>query len=356
MKKMPENWQPPVDAWQAEYDNDLQERVFAYFAVQFRPPVDISAFTDAFQSAAKRAHGPQTYSRAAQTDASGYENNCFIAYWDRQSLLDAWWRESGFGDWWNSEVRLGEEFGLWREVYAVSPKRFETLSSSPHPTGVACLGKPFGKPVREHNYWGGMRDRVHAASVDGDPLTSSIGPVLPQPQIGATRGVRIAVPVPDNLCLIRSGQDLGLCGPEEAATYYDVVHPNLVAGMAYLRDNPVEAGCASCRFMTETDDAGVPLPTSFGLAAFASMAHLEEWAHNHPSHLAIFASFFEMLKACDGKLQLRLWHEVVVCSGQSSVCEYVNCHPRTGLLPFSDSFSESVHTAPPAALNPYMIH
>jgi aldoxime dehydratase len=334
MKAMPANWQPPVDAWQAEYDNLQQERVFAYFAVQFRPPADASKFADVFLTAARQGPSPVTLSRARYTDASGFENVCFIAYWDRQADHDAWWQESGFGAWWEDSERLTEPFGMWREVYAVAPNNFETLASSRQPTGIARLGKPFGEPVREHNYWGGMRDRVKAAAVDGDLLESSMGPLLPAAQLRPTRGKRVRVTVPGNLCLIRSGQDLSQCTTDEAETYFDVVHPHLAAGMAFLRDNAEASGCASCRYMVETELDGGFAPRSFGLAAFISMAHLEAWAHEHPSHLAIFGSFFEMMKACQGRLNLQLWHEVLVCSEDRTICEYVNCHPRTGLLPY----------------------
>lgn len=334
MKKMPENWAPPVDAWQAEYSDEHQARVFATIGVQFRPLTDVSAFVDELKRSITSPSGPSLVNRAQYFDASGYENICFAAYWDNQTAFDEWWHGSGFHAYWDSDGRLTEAFGLWREIFAVEPSRFETLSSSRTPMGVAKLGKPFGDPVREHNYWGGMRDRVHAAGVDGDPLDSSIGEALPMPNLPASRGARMTVPVPDNFCLIRSGQDLSDCPLDEAATYFDVVHPHLVAGMAYLRDNPADTGCASCRFMSETDLDGMPVPKSFGLALFISMGHLEAWSHSHPSHLSIFASFFEMMKQCDGKLNLRLWHEVLVASKEASICEYVNCHPRTGLLPY----------------------
>lgn len=334
MKAMPENWQPPVDAWQTEFANDQDERVFAYFGVQFRPAIDVSSFVQVFRDAADQSITPATLTRARHTDAAGFENICFIAYWHNQADFDCWWKDAGFGAWWESSARADESFGLWREVFAVAPPRFETLFSTRNPTGVARLGEPFGEPILEHNYWGGMRDRVRAASVDGDSLDSTIGSTLKPGEPQPSRCARIKVTVPDNLCLIRSGQDLRACSPDESDDYFDLVHSNLVAGMSYLRDNPEESGCISCRYMDETDLDGAHADQSFGLALFASMAHLENWAHNHPTHLAIFGSFFRLVEKREGNLQLRLWHEVLVCTGDKAICEYVSCHPLTGLLPF----------------------
>ncbi len=334
MKKMPKDWRPPVDAWQAEFTDEQHERVIAYFGVQFRVGADVGDFLDHFTPADSNSARPATMTRARHVDASGYENVCFITYWHSLTDYQQWWDGSGFGEWWAADSRLREAFGLWREVYAVTPARFETLFSSRNPTGIARLGNPFGEPLLEHNYWGGMRDRMRASSIDGDPLESSAETVEQAAELRSTRGARITVPVPENLCLIRSGQDYRACPPGELCDYLDIVHPNLVAGMAFLRDHPAESGCISCRFMDETHLDGTSAGQSFGLALFVSMTHLEEWARNHSSHLAIFNSFFRMIEKRQGNLQLRLWHEVLVTNSDGTTCEYVNCHPRTGLLPF----------------------
>ena len=102
----------------------------------------------------------------------------------------------------------------------------------------------------------------------------------------------------------------------------------------FLRDNPLETGCLSCRFMDQTDASGRTLSKSFAAALFLTMKHLEDWTWTHSTHRAIFQSFHELVKARDFKLDLKLWHEVFVLRAAASRFEYLNCHPGTGLLPF----------------------
>lgn len=331
-KNMPPNWQPPVDAWQSAFDSDLTEVVFAYFGCQHQeesvPPIFVSSFIGAIET----DDAPSFTTRARYRDASGYENEVFIAYWSSRTAYFKWWTNAGFGAWFDEAERTVDTFGIWREIYPIPIDRFETLSSSKSATGVAKLGEPFGDPVREHNYWGGMRDRVPGSAHDDfDNDQNPYSNTLPTLQ---TRGQRIKVPLGKNICLIRSGQNWRDCDAEEIAGYRDEVVPHLTAGMAFLRDNPAETGCLSCRFMDEVSLDGSKADQSFGLAAFVSMAHLESWAKSHPTHLKIFNSFLEMVQRRSEPMQLKLWHEVLVTDQAGSTCEYVNCHPLTGFLPY----------------------
>lgn len=332
MRRMPPDWTPPSEAWQSDYDPAIRELLFGYFGMQQAAAVPDAAFERWIETAIAGPHAPAFATRARETDASGYRNDVLIAYWPGQAAFDAWWARAEVGGWWNDAAREQGDCGYWRECFAVPVERFETLFSSKDPTGAASLGKPFGCPVREHAYWGGMRDRIAASSwhaLDGDGTT-----LLAAADLKATRGRRVRVRPPEDLCLIRSGQNWGASSGDELATYVDVVRPSLTAGMAFLRDNPAETGCLSCRFMDEVALDGSAQPRSFGLAWFLTLGHLEAWAHSHPTHLAIFKSFFDMLEARQGQLALKLWHEVLVLDAGRGVFEYVNCHPRTGLLPW----------------------
>ncbi len=331
-KNMPPNWEPPVDAWQSAFDEGLKEVVFGYFGCQFRDSVLPEIFEQVFQSAIAAGDAPSFVTRARHRDASGYENEVFIAYWPSRSAFDDWWGTAGFGQWYDDHARLSEAFGLWREIYVVPVTRFETLHSSKDATGVSNLAKPLGEPVREHNYWGGMRDRIPAS--DRDLFEPSNPDVHTAKALAASRGKRVTVTPADNICLIRSGQNWSQCEAEEVESYSDEVLPHLIAGMAFLRDNPAETGCLSCRLMDEVALDGSHAHQSFGLAAFTSMAHLEAWAKTHPTHLKIFNSFLAMVQQRESPPKLKLWHEVLVARGEDSICEYVNCHPHTGFLPW----------------------
>ncbi|MBF9151738.1 phenylacetaldoxime dehydratase family protein [Novosphingobium jiangmenense] len=331
-KQLPDGWEPPVPAWQTEYPESVREIVFAYFGAQRPEGAKPGEFVSQLRASILGNHEPSFVTRATYVDATNFRNDVFIAYWPSLEAYEAWWRTSEFSSWWSADNRVSEGEGLWREIYSVRPQRFETLFSSRNPTGAAALGCPFGEPVREHNYWGGMRDRIADTTLANDSFEPSGEHTSASLSVEESRRQRIRVDLPDNICLIRSGQDFSQCGAQERSTYEDVVRPHLTAGMAFLRDNPIESGCLSCRLMDEVDLDGQFAAKSFGLAAFSSLAHLESWAKSHPSHLAIFESFFRMVEMREGKLDLRLWHEVLILDAQGSLCEYVNCHPNTGFL------------------------
>ncbi|MEM7569170.1 MAG: phenylacetaldoxime dehydratase family protein [Pseudomonadota bacterium] len=337
MSAMPENWEPPVDAWQSRFAPGVTEIVFGYFGVQYAPGGDIGAFERWWDEAGVAAPAPSFMTRAHVRDASDMENTVFIAYWPSKSDFDAWWETVAVSAWWEDEARLSGPFGVWREVYCVPVDHFETLHSSQTEHGVASIAQDLGEPIKEHAYWGGMRDRVPASSqLD----FSSPWAEMPEPDLKATRGARVRVAVPDNVCLIRSGQDLTLSSGKERETYQDVVRPHLTAGMAFLRDNPKDTSCFSCRLMDEVSMDGAPKQQTFGLAAFRSMKDLEDWSKSHPTHLAIFGSFFQMMEAHQGQLDLKLWHEVLVADGANTIADYTNCHPRTGFLPWCPTIQE----------------
>jgi aldoxime dehydratase len=333
-KQMPENWEPPVPAWQAEFDAAVTEVVFAYFGAQRPEGSQPGTFIEWTLDALKRSETPGFLTRATYVDAANYRNDVLIAYWTSKASFDAWWQLSGLMEYWQDNDRTIGQEGAWREIFCVAPRRFETLYSSQQPTGCGALAKPLGCPVREHNYWGGMRDRIPDTSLADDGFETMIAQPWSRQLCGDTRSRRVSATVPDNLCLIRSGQDLRDCNAQELATYTDIVRPQLTAGMAYLRDNPVETGCLSVRLMDETALNGAQTAQSFGLAMFSSLDRLESWSKNHPTHLAIFKSFFEMVERHEGNLDLRLWHEVLILNQKGSICEYINCHPNTGMLPW----------------------
>ncbi|WP_409035782.1 phenylacetaldoxime dehydratase family protein [Pseudomonas corrugata] len=69
-----------------------------------------------------------------------------------------------------------------------------------------------------------------------------------------------------------------------------------------------------------------------GLAHFDELAHLEDWAKTHSTHLAIFGGFMRYVRVLDFQVALRLYHEVSVIPADAQCFEYINCHPGSGLL------------------------
>jgi hypothetical protein len=332
---MPPDWKPPASAWSASFAQQATPVVMAYFGVQldsFDSPSAAFSLRKFFDA----ADTPANVETANYRDRAGRRNLLSAAYWTDPARYESWQRNSGFTAWWSDPARQHDPQGYFREILTVAPDRFETIFTYDCLVGVAKTGGcPVVGPIREHNYWGSMRDRIAASA--HDELRSIYGDRLPRLGSSATANRRLRVTVPESLAVIRSGQDWSNCAGSELAQYDESVRPALVEGMNFLRDHPDETGCCDLRFAEETDRAGSRLKKSFGLGYFLTLGHLEKWASTHPTHLAIFAKFLTMVREHGSDLKLKLWHEVSVLPSAGQVFEYINCHPETGLLPYFPS-------------------
>ncbi len=114
--------------------------------------------------------------------------------------------------------------------------------------------------------------------------------------------------------------------------YLDDVEPVLRAGMDFLRDEGRTVGCYANRYLRVIDDSGDPLDKSFGMSWWRSLADLDRWAKDHPTHKAIFGQAMKYLSTMGPAARLRLYHEVTVAAADDQHFEYLGCHPGTGLL------------------------
>jgi aldoxime dehydratase len=178
--------------------------------------------------------------------------------------------------------------------------------------------------VREHAYWGGMRDRIPLSQTDA--MTASGAP-----KADGTDGHVRVVPH-DNLCLIRSGQDWSDTDDAERKMYLDDVEPVLREGMNFLRDDGLSCGCFANRYMMVLGPDGKPVEKSFGMSWWKSLDALERWSESHPTHVAIFGAAMKYLMKLGPAAKLRLYHEVTVATAEEQYFEYRNCHPKTGML------------------------
>ncbi len=143
---------------------------------------------------------------------------------------------------------------------------------------------------------------------------------------------RVRIRPSGNLAFIRSGQDWSATEGKERDFYLQEVEPVLREGMDFLRDQGQSIGCYANRYMRDLDSALNPTEKSFGISFWKSLEHMERWSESHPTHVAIFGTFMKMVQAMNFNLQLRLYHEVVVVKADEQQFDYVNCHPKTGLL------------------------
>ena len=322
---MPEGWVPPVPAFSAKVPSNSQI-VSLYVGIQNPTSESLGALNAIITSV-----NLKNYDLASFTDRAGYKNYVFITYFNSSADHVQWEDSSGFSKWWDDEAHLTADYGLWSERYSFEPGQFETLISSPD--GFEGVSRQYGEsvgPIREHAYWGGMEDRIpNSAPGVLDPTLTE----MPAFKLESTKGKKFVVKGPENLCLIRSGQDMTSVKPDELEEYNRDIEPHLAAGLEFLGQNP-GTGCFESRYMTHCDASGQAIAKTFGMQVFLSVSHLQRWAQFHPTHLEIFNSFQNMAMQREGQFDLRLWHEVAVMDESDSYAEYINCGPMTGLLPY----------------------
>lgn len=331
------DWEPPYPAFSAAFDPGVRQVVMAYYGCVTAPgaEAETTAFLDWIRAACAGPEGPAVANRARHTDAAGRSNEIFILYWTDPGRFAAWEASRPVAGWWLSPERLDEKSGYWREIWQPPLSHLETLISSESPIGLAEARQSITGPVRAHAYWGSARDRIPQSATD--PLHSP-HPATPRVAApAASSGRRLRVAPPHHLCLIRSGQNWTDCGPDELTLYQRDVQPALLAGMTFLRDNPDETGCLSCRFMDQLSLDGETEQKTFATACFLSLGHLEAWAKSHPTHLSIFGAFHRLVKQRNFQIDLKLWHEVSVMPAGAAGCEYINCPPDLGLLPYFEA-------------------
>ncbi len=319
-----DDFTPPVASWSARAPESMTEVAIGYFGVQGRKGADARILRAGFETLLAELgakDGPARRDLARYVDADGYENLIAIAYWDDPFAYGRW-RTGSFADWWSADERLREPIGYFREVLTPRMERLETIfSSTASLQGLGALMGGFSDEIREHGYWGSMRDRLPAAQIEALNGEGALAAIT------AGRG-RLTVAGHRNLVVIRSGQDWSKTDGAERRLYLDDIEPTLRAGMDYLRDHGREAGCYVNRYVRLIDEAGDPIEKSFGYSHWRSLAHLERWAASHPTHLAIFDLF---LRVAAGLEKLELHHEVCVLEPEWQTYEYVNCYAGTGL-------------------------
>lgn len=323
---MPAGWEPPHPAWQSVWNDTDDPLVACYFGIQADKP-------DLLDRWARRALiGNDTLLAVEQgsfKDRLDTRNHLYISYW-RSSAYRDWWALDANRGWWQDGRRLDEGVGYWREAITMPFDRFETLHSTEIPHGISVSAEGMDGPIEEHAYPGAMRDRIPVSATSS--LRNPDGLDTPFRSVVDGAGKRVVVVPPADMCVIRSGQNWSLCDDREKRWYLEKLHPVLLEGMRFLSEHPNETKCYSLRFVSKTDTAWRNVEQSFGLGYSADVHAFENWAKSHPTHLAIFDSFLEMVAEFGEAMKLRLWHEVTALPAEGCEFEYLACHPQTGLL------------------------
>ena len=329
--RTPVNYVPPVPAFTARYAPGQTHAVMAYHGVQYRDPTAREAAVAGLQTLRHAVHGadaPRFSDLAQYRDPEGWDTLVWTAYWSDRASHQRWQQHPAVQAFWQCDERLNGNTGWFREVACPGVERFETLMSSPDgQEAVARLADAVSGEILEHAYWGGMRDRLPASQTDALAGTALARPTRPRP------GERVVIEGQHNIALIRSGQNWEHTVGAERERYLGEVEPVLREGMAFLASSEgLGVGCLSNRYLRVLDDHWAPTDRSYGLSWWQSLAHMEAWAEQHPTHLKIFGAFMGMLQAIAAPPSLRLYHEVSVLQAGDAHFEYLNCHPGTGLL------------------------
>lgn len=322
--RVPDDFRPPYPSFVARTPESVGQVAMAYLGAQLPPGAEPGRMPEVLAAALAGPDGPAHHDRAAPVRRKGTSEVVTVAYWDDPAAFDRWFAEH------RERWLTGRDGGgRWVEVIRPRVEEFETIfGARSRPEGVAVLAERFSGQVREHAYWGGMRDRIPASQTDAlhDPGGIDV----------ERDGDRVRVRPCGSICLIRSGQDWSDTADDERATYLEDIEPNLRAGMDFLQRDGAGIGCLANRYLAVLDEHGRPTERSYGLSWWRSLAELERWSESHPTHLAIFGSFGRMV-AARGSTNLRLYHEVSVVGPDEQWFEYAGCHERTGLLGAIDS-------------------
>ena len=318
-QRMPPDWQPLVDGYAAGFVQ-VRELVIAVYGQQGAPAA--AAFCAAAARAFEGADGPASVQYGQVLDAHGGSDRVAIAYWTAPEAFARWEAAHPWPAWCHGP----QGSGVWREVLRVPIERAETLLSSPLiQWGLAGARQRLVGPVREHGYWGAMRDRLPVSAHDA---LEAAGTAAELPASLDDEQPCIVSPGA-NLAVICSGQDWSGCEPAHAEYYLSQLQPKLRVALADLGARGASAGNLGCRFVRMTDADGRLLDASFGLAYFRALSDLERWAASDPQHLDIHRSFIDHKRRT--QTTLRLWHEVLVLPPHGQRFEYLGCRPGTGL-------------------------
>ncbi len=331
-RSRPATYEPPYDAHTSIFPAGWTDYVMGMFAVQTGSGVDGAMLASGLDDVLGHAPMPLHVERVRETDADGAVNDIRIAYWQTGDEYRAWIAAPAVAAFFAQPLAGGA--GLWREALVapadnVDPSGF----AQRHVWGVGRHIKQVWE--KYHAYYGSMRDRIpngHSAAIEGDdsPLVERTGV--------ESRGRRLRVDAPHNICLIRGVFGWRNADPAQRGIFIDEMLPVYERGAYHLRDYPQETLCISARVSREIDTdppTGIDAET---IAWFTSLKSLEEWTHHHETHAAIFRKSHEIGMRFDFKLTLDFGHEVVVVPAGGLDAEYNNCHPRTGLLRWFDAY------------------
>ncbi|WP_406293236.1 phenylacetaldoxime dehydratase family protein [Embleya sp. NBC_00888] len=329
--RAPENHVPAAPRFSLRWRHAVPTLVSDYFGLQGAGQADAKGheFVSRMSQWFSEPNGPSAYEITTCIDETGRPATVVLAYWTSPSAHAAWSTGSSWRVWWEDAARPTEDVGYWREHLMCPYDRHETIYSDPnYRVGLARTPNSELVPITTNGYFGAARDRIPLSAVDD--LQAPVRPSTPPAR--RTAGARLAVTIPHNLTVLRSGQFWHNSDPEQAADYEQNLRVKLDRGMDYLEQTP-DSGCLYLRRLTNMSEDGTPRRETSIQAVFTSLADLESWAAVHETHLAIYRHAIAMKRRYGEHRDVVTWHELFVLPG-GTLFEYLNCAENTGMLPY----------------------
>jgi aldoxime dehydratase len=136
---------------------------------------------------------------------------------------------------------------------------------------------------------------------------------------------------PENICVIRTGQDWSGAPSDEEASCLETAEPSIKISLEFMNNVGHELGCLCSRYARLVDSAGKPMSKAFNMSVWLNLARLEHWAGSHWTHLASYGSLAKHSARFGDEMRLSRYHEVLVPASDQVILEYRNCHAKTGL-------------------------
>jgi len=339
--RRPPGHQPAAPRYSLRWESPVASLVSVYFGIQAQGLEweKEKEFHQLIHDQLSKAHGTETSEIMRCVDDVGYTNGIVVAYWTDPTEYARWLQSSGFRDWFESAELLSGETGHWCESIVVPYDRHETIYSAPgYRIGFGRTPGSIIVPITTNGYFGAARDRVPLSAID--ELESPHNNSLPRSNVSRTFGRRLMTVVPYNATFLRSGQYWEGAGEEQLEDYMHALQPKLHRGMQYLAENAETTGCMSLRIMTNLNADGASRAETSVAAILLSIDQLESWAASHETHLDIYRHAIAMNRLYKEKREVVTWHELFVLS-HGNTFEYVNCHTRTGLLPYAQIWQQT---------------
>ena len=194
-----------VELWNLDWPQGVTAVQFAQYGAQSKDPALAAAALEAYRPLFALEDGPLELNRGAFVDAETYTNALFIAYWTDTAAYDRWLQHDAVQAFW-SQCPADGSAGYWQEVVRAPTERIDTLYTPHEPVaheqpGVAQHGTM--GVCQTHGYWGAARDRIPDSK--HDDFAPEFGSYEPTEE--ETRGRRISMTVPANICMARHHED-----------------------------------------------------------------------------------------------------------------------------------------------------